>query len=687
MSDNIFKIGMCGLCGGPCAIGANMKDGHIMSVEKLQDHPYMTSNICVRGAALKQFLYHPDRIEHPMKKVGSGKDAHFVQVSWDEAISEISARLLKTRIESGPESTIFYAGHPKWFRKVYAELSAAYGTPNFVSESSTCRSATAIGTQLVFGSQFLMPDMEGCDVFVLWSGNQSGQDGSTGSVAKLKAAGKKIIVVDPHKTGMTELADLHLQVFPGTDGALALGIANVIITEGLEDRDFIDRYTYGYSEYSEYVKEFIPEKVSAITGIPADQIIEAARLFASGKVAIRCANCAFLQGINGVQNLRAVLLLLALTGNIGAKGSNRPAAGPPVKLDTFHHDLAVRPDIDRDISGGEFPVWNELINNEGQCIRLADVIHNEKPYKIRNFIGFGMNVGMWPESDRIVEALKKVEFSVITELFWNEACREADYVLPACAAPERDQVVAGKKDHLMFIPHMIDPGDKLPDVEIMLRLAHAMDLHGPFIDQTDYDAYLDFTMRKTGVTLSELKECKDGIDIKNKAQMKPFDPETGILTPTGKIEFKSSVLEKYSDRPGHDPLPVFRDWREKLKKERESYPFTLVTGSRKPYYFHSRTFRLGWISALEKHTSLSICSKDAEKLGLSTGDMAALSTPIGSMEYTVMIDDGLKEGVAYVYHDDGEQNVNRIIDRNLLDPISGFPVFRSYVCSIEKAGR
>ena len=178
MSETVYKIGMCGLCGGPCAIGANIKDGHIMSVEKLKNHPYLPGDICVRGAALKQFLYHPDRIEHPMKRVGSGDEAHYVQISWDEAISDIAARLLKTRGESGARSTIFYAGHPKWFRKTYAELVSAYGSPNFVSESSTCRSATAIGMQLVCGSQFLSPDTANCDVYVIWTENQSGQQGN-----------------------------------------------------------------------------------------------------------------------------------------------------------------------------------------------------------------------------------------------------------------------------------------------------------------------------------------------------------------------------------------------------------------------------------------------------------------------------------------------------------------------------
>ena len=616
---------MCGLCGGPCAIGANIRDGHILSVEKLKDHPFLPGDICVRGAALKQFLYHPDRIEYPMKKVGDGNDAYFVRVSWDEAISDIAARLLKTRDESGAKSTIFYSGHPKWFRKTYAELSAAYGTPNFVSESSTCRSATAIGNQLVCGSPMLMPDIPGCDVYVIWTENQSGQQGYAQPLARIKAQGKKIIVVDPHKNGLTEIADLHLQLKPGTDGALALGIANIIISKGLENKDYIEKYTFGFEAYSDYVQNYPPDIVAGITGVPEEQIYMAADLFTTGKVALKCANCSFLQGINGVQNLRAVLLLLALTGNIGLKGGNRPAVMPPLKLDTFHHDLVQRPDIDQDISNGEFPVW-------------------------------------------------------------NEACMEADYVLPACAPSERDQVISGKQNRLLFVEHLIDPKDKLPDVEIMLRLAHAMNLHGDFIDQPDYDAYLNYTMRRTGVTLEELKAAPEGISVKGNPP-KPFDLSTDIHTPSGKIEFVSTLLEKYQDRTGYDPLPVFTDWREQMTDRRSDFPFDLVTGSRKPFYFHSRTYRLPWISNLEKHTSLSICGDDARRLGLKNGQMARLSTPKGSMNYHVMIDNGLKSGVVYVYHDDEKQNINRIIDKNYIDPISGFPGYRCYICRIDPLPR
>ncbi len=688
MTNDEKKIGACGLCGGRCFVQADMKDGHIMSVDRLEGHPYLPSDMCVRGAALKQYIYHEDRIQYPMKRIEKDGTVSYERISWDQAISEIADRLLQTRKQYGPYGTIFYAGHPKWFRKTLAELSAAYGTPNFVTESSTCHNAPAIGYKLVFGNDMYRPDMAHCNTVLVWSENLSGQKGDASFLRRLKDKGKHIIVVDPHKTALTEIADLHLQLYPGTDGALALGIANVILAEGLEDKKYIEQFTYGFSEYREYVMQFTPQKAAEITGVPEEDIVLAAHIMAEMKVALKCSNCSLFHCINGVQNMRAILSLLALTGSIGTEGGLMPPGGGTASLDTFFHVLADRPDLEHDIADGEFPVWNELVNNEGQCVRLADVIMSGKPYPIRNFIGFGVNLRMWPESDKMLAAMDQIEFSVVTELFWNEACERADFVLPACAGCEMDQVVVGNKNHLMLVEHMIDPGEKLPDIEIILRLAHAMELHGRFIDNADYDAYLNYTMRLTGVTLDELKAHPEGMDAVNVPPRKSFSPADGFNTPSGKIEFVSQVLEKYKDIPGYDPLPVYTDWRDEITRwvpDRENYPLALVVGPRKPFLFHSRTYRTSWLSGLETHTRVTISPAEADRLGVREGDRITLTTPKGSENYFAEIDSGMLDGVVYTFHDDGLQDANRLVDGDYLDPISGFPGYRSYVCSLKKA--
>ena len=290
---------------------------------------------------------------------------------------------------------------------------------------------------------------------------------------------------------------------------------------------------------------------------------------------------------------------------------------------------------------------------------------------------------MWPQPQRMLEALEKVEFFVVTDLFWNEACERADYVLPACTAIERDQVVLTPDNHLFYLPSPLTPGDKLPDVEIMLRLAHAMDLHSEILDLTDFDAYLDYILATAGVLLAELKAAPEGLPARVTKAGKPYSYERGLKTPSGKVEFVSGLLSRY-DREGYAALPEFRDWRA-LAGDRARYPFLLVSGGRRPQLFHSCTYRVPWLSGLEAHPMVFLHPDDAARLGLAAGDAADVSTPLGTMRFTVFADIGVKPGVVHIYHDDPGGNINRLIGSDWLDPISGFPGFRSTICAVEKA--
>ena len=681
MSETIRKIGICGLCGSTCPIQAQVKDNTMLSVQRLEGHPYLEGKLCVRGAALKQYVHNKERILHPMKRVGPKGSGQYAQISWEEAISEIAGRLRRTKEESGAHATVFFAGHPKRHRKILAELAAAYGSPNFCTESSTCSSAVTIAWKLVCGAQ-LQPDIAHSKTHVIWTANPGAGNGDIMSVYAAKQGGTKLIVVDPRVTATANLADLHLQPYPGTDGALALSIAHVILREGMEDRDYIVQQTEGFEEYRDYVLQFPPELGERLTGVPADKIVQAAHMLARGKVSLKTSSCAVVHAVNGVQNLRAALLLLALTGSLGVEGGNiAPTPRPRASLDTFHHDLAQRA-AGMDISGGAYPVWDELINNEAQCAKLADVLLRDEPYRVRNLIMIGANAAMWPDAERLMAGLKKVEYRVVTELFWNEACEDAELILPACTAPEREHVAIGKNNHLVYIPSMLDPEDKLPDEEIMLRIAHALDLHAPMLDLEDYQAYLNYIIRKNNVTLQELMDHPEGVQARL-GERKALAGTGGFRTPSGKVEFVSRVMARHADREGHDPLPVYVDWREKAGLGGD-YPFILCTGARKAHFFHSRTYRMDWISDLEPHTLAAICPADAEKIGVKEGEFVRLSTPMGWKEYQVALDFGIKPGVVHVYHDDPAQNVNELLDGEYLDPVSGFPGYRSYVCRLEK---
>lgn len=677
------KLAVCGLCSQGCLIDATVENDRIVSVMKAQNHPHVKGALCVKGAALKQYVYHPDRLTQPLKRVGpKGSRSSYVPVRWDEAISAIAQRLLRAREESGAKASVFFAGHPKWFRRALGDLAAAYGSPNYGSESSCCNRAHGMAWDLVYGCN-LRPDIAHCRNLLIWSNNPAySRDGSLAQLRSVQKRGGKVIVVDPRVTPTAAAADLHLQIYPGTDGALALAVANVLIQENLYDREFIENYCVGFDAFRAYAAQFPPERAAAICGVSEEIIVRFAREIAGGGLSILISSCSIVHCVNGVQNERAVIMLSALTGSFDRPGGNCSAPTEKAALNDNHQKLAQRPDIDADISGGAYPVWQALVN-EAQCIRLADVILTQQPYPVRNLISFGLNPQMWPQPQRMLEALEKVEFFVVTDLFWNEACERADYVLPACTAIERDQVVLTPDNHLFYLPSPLTPGDKLPDVEIMLRLAHAMDLHSEILDLTDFDAYLDYILATAGVLLAELKAAPEGLPARVTKAGKPYSYERGLKTPSGKVEFVSGLLSRY-DREGYAALPEFRDWRA-LAGDRARYPFLLVSGGRRPQLFHSCTYRVPWLSGLEAHPMVFLHPDDAARLGLAAGDAADVSTPLGTMRFTVFADIGVKPGVVHIYHDDPGGNINRLIGSDWLDPISGFPGFRSTICAVEKA--
>lgn len=679
---------ICGFCGGSCLVDLHLQDGKIVKVEGNKTLPFSDGRLCVKGAALKQATYSPDRLLYPMKRVGNRGEGRFERISWEEALDIIVEKMEDTKEKYGAKSTMVYVGHPKWFRPYLTDFANHYGTPNVGSESSTCAYALMLACKCCFGSDVFMPqpDMRRCKTLLIWgvnplySNSVKGGKGFLGAVER----GVNVIVVDPRCTPTTEHAALHLRPIPGTDGALALGMARVMITEDLYDKDYIEKYTYGFEEYKEYVMEFTPEKVEKITGVPAGNMIKAARLFASEKPsAIMTSASPVVHNINGVQNARAIELLSALTGNYGMPGGvMAPGPGRPRMKGAFMNDWMQRVDPDQDLSHDQFPAWRKLIYYETQVTRIADYLEGKGEYPIRTLLAFGMNHHMWPRPDRIEDAMQNLDFFVNVDMYMNDTCKYADLLLPAATSLEREQVEILGPNILYYQPEAIQPmGEVKNDIEILLELSSRMgfSLGDPQIHS--YEEYLDSLLSPTGVTLAELKEHPEGMQPQNPAKVRTSEQILQVKTPSGKIEFVSQVLESCK-KPGHEGLPIYRDFREQLPME--EYPLILATGSRKPQLFHSRTYRLPWLANLEETPVIDIHPEDARKLSLENGEEVVLRTPVGAMELSVNLDSSCLPGVVNVYHGAGEKDINYLVDDKYLDPISGFPGYKSYCCRIEK---
>ena len=234
MSETKIVKTTCSTCGPCCEVDAYVKDGKLISVEGARNTPMQSGGLCAKGVAASQYVYNKERVLYPMKRAGRKGEGRFERISWDEAYDMIADNLLRVRRTYGAKSTVFYAGYAKWYRPALLRLANAYGTPNFCTESSTCFQAAALAWRSLYGNMICRPDLKNTKTLILWSSNLYHSNTPMSPMYKdLKKRGVKVIDVDPRHTVTAHDADIHLQLIPGTDGALALSMAQVIIEEKL----------------------------------------------------------------------------------------------------------------------------------------------------------------------------------------------------------------------------------------------------------------------------------------------------------------------------------------------------------------------------------------------------------------------------------------------------------------------
>jgi anaerobic selenocysteine-containing dehydrogenase len=693
-----IRKSICAICDGPyCGLDLYIKDGKIIKVEGTEKNPASLGTLCAKGAATRQWVYHTDRIKTPLKRVGTRSSGRFEPISWDEALDIITAKFNKIKNENGPESVVFYSGYTKYFRPYLKRLAHSFGSSNYLTESSTCYQAMVMAQNLVYGSPG-RPDISNTGCLLVWSSNPFYTNpGNARAILKSRERGMKLIVVDPRKTPTTALADIHLQLKPGTDGALALSLANVIIQEKLYDADFVANFSYGFEEYQEYVMLFSPEKGEELTSVPAGEIKKAAMMYASSKpAAIMPSASPVVHHTNGVQNYRAVFSLIGLTGNYDIKGGNfvTPISfgHTPGRFPSRCHEfMQSRPwnEMAPRIGADRFPVWIDVNDEEGQSMQLPSQLRTGEPYLVKGLIGFGLNYRMWPDSAGFLESLKNLDFFVNVDLFMTDSCKVADLVLPACSSLERSEFRCYPLGYVIYTQPAIQPlFESRPDHEIIYALAARLGLDDPLF-KAGYEASIDWILEPSGITVEELKKYPEGMFVPDPMKL----PERkylnkGFMTPSGKLEFKSKILEKYKDKPGFEPLPVYtppRHSRESSPEIAREYPFILNTGSRLPMFIHTRTFRLSWISNLRpNHPTADLNPNDAAQLNINQDDNVCISTPSGSIILKANLTQMVQPGVVHVLHGHPEVDVNLLIDGDYLDPLSGFPGFKSGLCNIKK---
>ncbi len=716
---------VCAICdpGTQCGLDLYVKDGEIIKVAGTKEAPHSHGTLCSKGAAMRQYVYSPDRVMTPLRRTGARGSGEFVPISWDEALDEIAMRLNAIKDEFGAESVMFYSGYAKWARAYLMRFALDFGSPNYLTESSTCATAMIMAQQLTYG----MPaaaDLKNTECVIFWSHNPSATKGlNLASINARIEAGCKVVVVDPRVTDIAQRADVFLQIRPGTDGALALAFGNVIVGEGLYDKEFVESWTRGFDEYRRLVEGMSPEKAAGICGVSASDIRAAARLYATSKPAcIHFSAAPVVHHTNGVQNYRAVFCLIGLTGNIDIAGGNR--MNPP----SLVHQPGGFPTREREFTGAgrladlperigsaRFPVWARL-SNEAQACDIPRQIETGSPYPLKALFALGLNHRMWPASQKFIEQVCKLDFIVDVDLFLTDSARYADIVLPACSSAERREIRCWPMGYVQFTQPAIEPvGESRSDVDILSDLSARLGL-GDELLEAGIEACVEWMLEPSGLTVAELDKHPEGMWVpgaKPPAERKYLSG--GFKTPSGKVEFVSSVLEEIggaavgaagapatgdaaagdavasagaAGRAGYEPLPSYREPQmspvscPEMAKE---YPLVLGLGARLPMFQHSRTFRLPWTRALSPDPHADVHPRDAAAAGIADGEWMRVVTPAGAVTVRAHVTLVTREGDVHLYHDWPQANANDLLDGDYLDPISGFPGYRSSLCRIEPA--
>lgn len=673
------------LCFQVCGINAHVRNGELIKVEPMPEHPFSRGVLCPRGRHLKDYVYSPERLRHPMKK----KDGRWGRVSWDEALDSIANKLKQIKSEYGAHSAAFSVGS---IGAENIEISAfaqrfrgAFGTPNYFSIEAHCFRARIMARLLTFGT-YPLEDPDNSECIVLWAHNPDASEPPLASrIYKVLERGVKLIVIDPKRIPAAKKG-MHVQLRPGTDAALALAMMNVIIAEGLYDKDFVEKYTSGFDKLVAHVKDYTPERVTEICRVPAADIRMISRIFAEAKSAsiIQGLN-ALDQHINGFQNSRTLAILHAITGNYDVPGGW--ATNPFMRLTDLRIPVEEEP-IGADVHPMFRSLWG-MTSPYGQQMLLPDVILSEKPYPIKMMIVSGGNpAASWPNSEKLKKAFAKLDMLVVMDLFMTQTAKLADMVLPACSSLEMTGLaynygLTGGIPFVMLSRKIIEPqGESWPDWKFYTELGRRMGYGDLFPWNTDEEV-VEHLLKASGLTLKELEENPEGIWFGERCY--DTNAPKQIRTPSGKIEIYSQTLAD----AGYDPIPVHKEPTQspvqapQLAKE---YPLTLITGARIEEYTHWQMRNIPKLREVAPDPIAEVNPRTAAEFGIIDEDMIIVETRRGQIRVKAKTTEDLMPDVVSVVHGWAEElNQNVLTDLEPRDPVTGYPELRALACRIRKA--
>jgi anaerobic selenocysteine-containing dehydrogenase len=671
----------CTLCYHSCGTVVTVEDGKAVEVKGLKSHPLNLGMLCPKGRAALENVYDPDRLKYPLKKINGS----FERITWDQALTEIAEKLLTLKEEFSPSTLGVFSGSIGVENLEMAGLThrfeAVFGSPNFFSVESICYRMRIRTRQITFG-KYPSEELDS-NLYILWGHNPQESDFPLLLAMKRNLKkGAKLVVIDPKKISLADRADMYIKIRPGTDGALALAMIQVIVNEGLYDSDFIKKHTTGFDSLVPHIQKYTPEWAEKITWVPASDIRKLARLFAKTEGAsIYQGTCTQDQTANGTQNSRAFSVLQIITGNINNPGGWVINPGLPLG----NVGMAVE---EEPLGADQYPLFYQMRGKKSH-FGVVTCVPESIPEKIKAFFVIGGNplVSM-SDTNAFREAFKKLELLVVHDLFMTETGELANYVLPACSHLEKWGLaytynVCHGLPYLMLRKKAIEPlYESWSEWKLFTELAKKLGIGDLFPWQSE-EELVAFELGPTGLTLEQLlNEKPEGVYFKEKIYGMR---EGGFPTLSRKFEIYSNVLEEI----GFDPLPTYLEPQRSPASSPElleKYPLILSTGNRNRYYTHAQFRRVKSLQEKNPEPKAEMGPQTASIYGVSDGNDVIIETNRGSVRMKALVSERVAEGIILVPHGwSGEANANLLTDTTCREPIMGYPEVKALLCAVRKA--
>ena len=684
MTD-VFSI--CDNCVNKCGVIGRLAGGRLVKLDPNPHFPKSRSMLCAKGQAGVQTLYDPDRLKHPLIRVGERGGGRWRKASWEEALDVTAAGLRKIRDQYGPQGVLFSSSE-SFQERFFRTFTQAFGSPNSVRHPSMCLSSGNIGFFVTYGTvpEF---DIEHSE-YVIASGANRFESFITPDTVDLAANVREgrttLVYLDPRFTATAAKADQWLPIRPGTDLAFYLALIHVIVTERLYDRAFVAAYTHGFDELATHVEPFTPEWAATETEIPAERIRAIARDFAAHApraVIYRGRRSSWYT--NDTEMRQTMAIANALVGNWDMKGGVVP--NEQIGLGAPEPPEYPFPDVPRiDAIAEHHPLANV---DDGAYVELRDAVIADTPYPVRGWMIYKQNpMHILPDRRRTEAMFRKMDFVAVIDIVPSDSAWFADVILPESTYLERTDPLEEFNSPYPFVglrQQVVAPlFNTRPNLDIMQGLASRLGLSAFF--DFDIDTYIAAQLAPLGETKSNL--AKNGVwsNRSGRTYGATRNAEYRFRTPSGKIELTSERLR----RNGYDALPQYTP-----PTKAPAGSLRLLPG-KQAYFTHAANQNNAWLHELCPENRLWMNRASAASRHIADGDLVIVRSPIGEVRITVWVTERIRPDCVHLPHGFGQSSPALRLaagagasDQDLIeshwDRISGNAALHDTFVTVEKA--